>query len=539
MADTNDTMSRTQLAAALDSLRRELAAEKARAQALACEVEDRQLADDARAAHLTETQRELEASLLRYADLYDHAPIGYVTLDDNGAIHQINLTALAMLHVGREQAVGMPILRFVQHQDRRRVLNHVWRCRRATGQVATECTLLTRSGGTIPAQLISRPATDAQGPMAGHRIFRTAIIDLTDRQRTEAERRKLTAVVQASDDAIVAIDSVGRIDGWNRGAQRLTGYEAGVVIGKPLGILLAEEAQGDWRSLIEHLNRGESSQHVETIWHRRDGQQVEVSMTISPILDVHEQVIGGSVVARDLTERRQSEARQRELHQRLAHRAEQLRQLAAELTRTERRERDRLAHVLHDNLQQLLVASKLQVEIARRDSTDAATTRQALQKIDDMLDESIRLTRNLTAELSPPMLHEAGLGPALDWLKHWMAKTHGLHVAVSVSDDANPVDRDARDLMFETIRELLFNVVKHAHTSEAHVTLEQDSEGMVRAMVADRGRGFNPDAEHCHRNGGFGLFSAAERLELMGGHLKIDSRPGEGTKIVVTVPAAE
>ena len=152
----------------------------------------------------------------------------------------------------------------------------------------------------------------------------------------------------------------------------------------------------------------------------------------------------------------------------LEERTRQLRALAAELVSAEERERRRLAQILHDHLQQLLAGARYGLESLReRERTN--TAREAVARIDGMLGECMEVSRSLTAELSPPVLHEAGLGAALEWLGLWYREQHGLTVILEIDDTAVISKDDDRVLMFQAVRELLFNVVKHARVKVAHL----------------------------------------------------------------------
>ncbi|MEX0653600.1 MAG: PAS domain S-box protein [Phycisphaeraceae bacterium] len=249
-------------------------------------------------------------------------------------------------------------------------------------------------------------------------------------------------------------------------------------------------------------------------------------------------------VQHELGERRQAERKlqafNETLEQRVAERtaeaeqrAEQLRALAAELTQAEQRERRRLAQTLHDHLQQLLVAAKLRLHATLGHFTDESL-RQAFHQIDDLLTQSVDASRSLTIELSPPILHDAGLPAALDWLGRWMGDKHRLHVTVHADPAANP-DSDVRVFLFNAVRELLFNIVKHAQTLEATVELALSDEQTLRLVVSDQGVGFDT-AKPKDDQPGFGLFSIQQRLDIFGGHLHIESGRDKGTRIELFAP---
>ncbi len=240
----------------------------------------------------------------------------------------------------------------------------------------------------------------------------------------------------------------------------------------------------------------------------------------------------------DITEQRRAEQALADAHEALAERALQLRALAGDLTLTEQRERRRLARVLHDHIQQLLVAARLRVSIMGR--MGDASMQTAAAEVEQLLSDSISSARVLTSELSPPVLHESGLPDGLRWLARWMGDKHALAVDLSVAADLPRLAEDASVLLFESVRELLFNVVKHASAAPATVTVRRTEDNDIRIVVSDTGPGFDRDLGSVPDDvaGGLGLFSIRERLGLLGGQLHIESVPGTGSRVSLTAPLA-
>ncbi|MCX5662869.1 MAG: response regulator [Planctomycetota bacterium] len=191
-------------------------------------------------------------------------------------------------------------------------------------------------------------------------------------------------------------------------------------------------------------------------------------------------------------------------------RTDQLRVLASELTRAEERERKRLAQLLHDHLQQLLVAAKLRVGIAQG-KTGEAQDEVDLKEIHRLLTESIAASRSLTAELSPPILYDSGLTAALEWLARWGLEQHRITLELDVHADAEPASEDLRVFFYRAAREFLLNAAKHSGVQRLAMSL---------------------------RTGHFGLTNIRERAVMLDGQLEIDSGPGRGTRVCLRIPAA-
>jgi PAS domain S-box-containing protein len=269
------------------------------------------------------------------------------------------------------------------------------------------------------------------------------------------------------------------------------------------------------------------------------GMPVLASMRFLSVEDI--QLI--CMVVTDLTEQKQSEEKVRSYaaavhlkNSELRHRAEQLGRLTSQLTLSEQRERQRLARILHDHLQQLLVVARLGLETLCRQV--APEHRRSVDQITDLLKESLDTSRSLTVELCPPVLFESGLAKALEWLVRWMKEKHAFEVELEADAEMTPEREPMKVLLFESVRELLFNVVKHGRVKSARVRMYRMDERTLNITVADRGQGFDTKrlSGHESESDRFGLFSIRERLSLLGGSFEVISAPGEGTKVVLTAP---
>jgi len=222
--------------------------------------------------------------------------------------------------------------------------------------------------------------------------------------------------------------------------------------------------------------------------------------------------------------------------QSLAQRTEQVRALSSSLTMAEEKERRRIARVLHDDLQQVLYATEMNLQqLFVRASLDGDANTIATEA-KDMLDQAIATTRSLSANLSPPVLKEESLDKALDWLAERMKKDYNLTVHVRTAGSLTVSERDIRVLLFNLVRELLFNVVKHAGVDEAAVEATTTA-GFISLSVEDDGKGFDPQDQNLETSGmGLGLGSVRKRLDALGGDLEIQAAPGEGTRVTLHAP---
>jgi len=214
----------------------------------------------------------------------------------------------------------------------------------------------------------------------------------------------------------------------------------------------------------------------------------------------------------------------------------QLRSSASELSLAEERLRRKIATDVHDHISQNLAISKLKIESLTQSATSPELARE-LEEIRDLIAQVVESTRSLTFELSPPVLYELGFEAAVEWLVRQTRKQYGLSAEFEDDGRTKPLDGNVRILLFQAVRELLVNVVKHAKASSVKVSTQRVGD-QIRVSVEDDGVGFDVAQVHSqdHMTSGFGLFNIRERLDHIGGHLDIASRAGKGTRITLVAP---
>jgi PAS domain S-box-containing protein len=389
---------------------------------------------------------------------------------------------------------------------------------------------------------------------AGVSIFSS---DITERKQAEEQLRYQLSITQAitdnAADSFFLLDPDGKVTFMNPAAEKTFGWKKEELIGQCLHDHIHYHKSQPAKCncpLRSVFTSGLTLRDLEDQFYCKNGSRLNVSCSNAAIIIDHEPA-GSVLVVHDITYHKLAEQQLKALNENLEirvaeraaiaeHRASQLSALAAELTQTEHRERRRLAHILHDNLQQILVATKLQVSMLRGRMTDDVHRSDMLQ-IEDLLNRSIDESRTLTVELSPPILYDAGLGRAAEWLARRMQKEHGLAVTLEADPLAEPKGDDIRAFLFQAVREALFNIVKHAGVHEASVTISLNEAGDSVIKIRDHGHGFElePAQSQGRDCGGFGLFSIRERLEFLGGKMVITSAPNHGTCIALYVPRRE
>lgn len=356
----------------------------------------------------------------------------------------------------------------------------------------------------------------------------------------------LSAIVNGSDDAIISKDLNSIITSWNPGAESLFGYTAQEAIGQSVVMLFPPDRIHEEDKLLSQLRRGERIEHYETIRLHKDGTPLNISLTISPVKDSTGKIIGASKIARDITSQKKVEKKLQEMNEALEDRTkallsyqEQLRVLVSRLSKAEEYERLRLATELHDNLGQTLTIGKMKIDQLKKKSAEGQPVHD-FNELEELINESIRYTRELMLDLKPPpSLNKGDLKETIEWVADKMEK-YNLKVTISADNQPKPLDEDVLTTVRQCIRELLFNVVKHAKVNETHISITRQKE-QVQITIEDKGVGFSPEDEKLvpNKEKGFGLFSILERINLLGGTFEINSEPGEGTKATLLAPVKD
>jgi PAS domain S-box-containing protein len=258
---------------------------------------------------LRRAHEALELSRDRYVDLYERAPVAYVTIDMHGFIVEANQVAAGLLGVPQPRMIGREMAEFIAPADQARLVQHQIDVARGEEPGTIELRLLRTTRDEITVALGMVMVTD---PIHRTAHCRVALSDVSERARLQEDVARLAAIVASSEDAIISRDLEGCIVSWNDGARRLFGRQATEMLGRTMEALVPEEFRPHEAGLLYRLAQGETIAHVETERLARDGVRLPVSMSLSPIRDEHGQIIGSSLIARDISERRRADKALRE-----------------------------------------------------------------------------------------------------------------------------------------------------------------------------------------------------------------------------------
>jgi PAS domain S-box-containing protein len=491
-------------------------------------------------------EEALRESEEKYRRIVETATEGIVMADTEARMVFVNDRWSEIFGYSLEEAGHITIFDLVFPEDRARMAER-WQSRKRGVKESYEFRFRRKDGSPIWALIGAAPRLDPKGKFLGTLVM---VTDITERKRAEealrqSERQfKSTFENAAIGIAHVALD--GRILQPNSRFCEIAGYSCEDVLGKTCEeITFADDWEAE-RVQIQRLLEGEVAHYsTEKRYLRRDGRPVWVNLTRSIQRDDASKPEYFIVLVEDISERKRAEEALRELTatleskvaQRTAevrHRVRQLQKLTLDMSEAEDRERGRLAEILHDDLQQVLAAAKFQLGLLRSRARHDASLQTTAVQIDHLLKDAIGKSRSLSHELSPAVLHHDDFAETLRWLASQVQAKHGLVVHVHAHGPVRSQSEAIKAFLYRTAQEMLFNVVKHARVHEARMRVRQ-CDRCICLLVSDRGRGFDP--RQLGEAAGFGLLSIRERIELLGGRMRIKSAEGKGSTFFIAVPA--
>jgi len=389
------------------------------------------------------------------------------------------------------------------------------------GKWSGEVINIKKNGETFYSLLSAFIIRDEQGNPKGTMGI---LKDITDRKKAEENIESLAKFPTENPNPVMRISKDGTV---------LYANEAS----KPLLRL--------WQCQEDKRLSGEWCRRIENTLEKGEPEKEEIEcenktylLTFAPITDS----AFVNVYALDITDRKKAE-------EEILAKQTQLKSLTSELSLAEERERRRIAAGIHDDIGQKLALAKLELQMFMSSAGDskmpasrgpAPKGATSLEGVCATIDNAIEDCHSLTFELSNPALYELSFEAAIEqWLYEQIQKKHGIKCEVAANGDPVQPAEDLKVTLFRAIREVAVNVVKHAKATALRVSIERVGNN-VQVTLADNGAGFAVDPAGAglsmDKTGGFGLFNIKERLEHLGGNLKIESAPGRGTTITLTAP---
>jgi len=463
----------------------------------------------------------------RYRSIFENTGTATIIIDESKIIVLANKRFEQLAGLTREEIERVYSLNdFVHPDDLQKAADLDNKCATSAGEATSDCEfrIINRHGPVyyVLASIAWIPPTKKQV---------LSLLDITQLKEAEKEKRDASlyarSLVEASLDPLVTIDADGRITDLNNATASVTGLGREKMIGSDFSSFFTEPDKAH-DGYLEVFAKGFIRDFPLAIRHS-SGKITNVLYNASLYRNEAGEIQGVLANARDISERLEAE-------QEILRNNEMLRSITSELVMTEERERRRIAVDLHDHIAQTLAITKLKLDILM-DQVKGSDSAKSLDDIINMINRAIAQTRSLMTDLSPSVLYELGLTEAMEWLSEQMHDHYGLKVIFKNDPKIQNIDMDLQVFLFRSTRELLLNVVKHAHAREVYIILQKLT-GKISVTVKDNGIGFDLNVmdNPVSRTGGFGLLSIRERLNHIGGTFEIESQKAQGTSIRLLVP---
>jgi len=344
------------------------------------------------------------------------------------------------------------------------------------------------------------------------------------------ENRRLALIVKQTGDAILIHDLDGNISFWNPAAERLFGYTQQAIIGKSAALLAPAGREGELKQNLEAIIQRRLIENYDTQRVTANGQLVDVSLSAAPLIDPHNgQVIGEICTMRDITERKHAEETERKL--------EENRQLTHLIQRHIEDERRSLSRELHDELGQYVTAVKtFAVAIGNKTREKMPDVEAHAQTIAAAANHIYDGMHNIIRQLRPGALDNLGLQETLrDSVAEWQSQNPELRFSLNFSGKLDSLGESLNINLYRIVQESVTNALRYAQASTIEISLAKADNGDLQLSIKDNGVGMNicnvDQSQH------FGLLGMRERIQALNGVFSLDSIPGNGTCVTVTVPA--
>ena len=523
-------------------------------------------------SHLkTRDETPLEGYKKRYRQLADNINDGLYILDTDGRFTFVNKVIERRSGIPFDKFITLHYLDVVSPKDHKRVKENFEKVMRGEEVLPYELEYITSDGSPLCVEVntqpiyendqlvglqgISRDLTerkhadaalkDAQEELESRVKERTAELERVNDKlkrelilRTRAEEdlikseEKYRELAELLPEIVFEADAEGNITYTNLIGFKRFGYSKKEFDdGLSSLMMIAPEDRERLKKNVARIMKGKNLGPGEYLAQHKDGRKFPVIIHSSVILDDDKHPVGLRGIIIDITDRKIAE-------QKVLAYQEKMRSLASELSFAEERTRRQTAVALHDSIGQYMAFAKMKLAALRKPTSDTSLLK-SFDEILELLNIAIEDTRDLISELSPPVLYELGFVPAIEWVAQHMQQKHSVEITLQDDKNPKPLNDEVRVLLYQAVRELLVNVVKHAEARSANISISRDNTG-IRIEVSDNGIGFDisqigPSVDK-DKEGGFGLFSIRERLESIHGQIKIKSVPGNGTCVTLLAP---
>jgi len=454
-------------------------------------------------ASLTAHQ-QAEEQLRKLSHAVAQSPASIVITDTAGAIEYVNPKFTSLTGYAADEVLGKNprFLKSGELPDGE--YKNLWQTIKGGGEWRGRFHNRKKNGDLFWESAAISPVKDAAGKITH---FIAVKEDITEFKKMETRLLELAAIVQSSEDAIISASPDLIISSWNRGAEKIFGYEAGEVIGKHVSFFIPPGQIQTFNSLSSKLIHGEPVDVYETVRRHKDGSLREVSVKASAVLNESNQIILFSAIYRDITAQKEME------------------KTVLEISALERR---RVGHDLHDGLGQHLAGLAFKAKVLEQDlAAQPSPLAKDAEKIVGLINEAILQTRHLAAGFDPVDIEVGGLPAALQQLAQKTSSLYPVTCTFKCNRESLELNKQVNLAIFRITQESINNAIRHGQARRIEISLDA-MEAKACLTIRDNGKGFLLDGKKHH---GMGLGIMSYRANSLGGKLTIHSELNTGTEI--------
>ncbi len=495
-----------------------------------------------------------EMKLLHYKELYENLLQTQSQLDTgflifNGDSHQIlyvNQTFCSLCGYDVEEVLNMQsVLKILSQESISNFLSQIKKLQKDESKTVSFVTSLVRKDQQIiNLEFIGKKLiknNDVQIVMivrdVTEQIRNELMQRLTQEALRESEKRFRSIIEDVKDYAIIMLNSDGKIISWNKGAQRILGYNEDEIMLKDFDVFFPKSFENVDTSISIFKKASEDSRVEKELWLIKKGEQkFWAAITITAIIKDEESLQYFSIIIRDLSKSKIAEDQLRE-HEL------QLRALAEHLQNAREEERTRIARELHDEFSQMLTALRMDLTILSRmisktvnEPLSRISLLEKISSISELLEITIRSTRRIITELRPAVLDELGLSTAIQWQAQEFENRTGIRCKIIRMQRDVVFDQNTSTAIFRILQEALTNVARHAKANNVIISLQLIEKNII-LEISDNGKGM--EAGTFKDPTSTGILGIRERVLALGGNVDILSEKDKGTKLILKIPYKE
>jgi PAS domain S-box-containing protein len=334
-------------------------------------------------------------------------------------------------------------------------------------------------------------------------------------------------IMHTTEAGVIGISLINKIQFWNKGAENIFGYSEEEIFSKNANVLVPADRRREFNTLLNNSRKGEKLIRMEMEGWTKDGQRIHVAITITPFMDIYGNVLGMSLIARDISDKKHAEMELKKSH-------EQLRLLTKHIETVRENERKLIAIELHDELGQALTALSLDLSWLKKKITkDNVEAHAKLYSMHDYIDKTVELVSSITSQLRPTILDHFGLVPAIEWQAEEFKKRSGIDYNITNHLGEIELKENQQIVIFRIFQELLNNIIRHSKATKTKIFLDMSGDNLIM-RVNDNGIGIKQDDINSPES--FGILGIKERINSIDGTVLFVNKKNGGTNVTVIAP---